>query len=68
MCCSIYCLPDDVERRAELLRLALDHKVELHFANELCSLRSEADLEHIQKVFEFVNENTAPNKTLGYDK
>ena len=25
-------------------------------------------LEHIQKVFEFVNENTAPNKTLGYDK
>ena len=26
------------------------------------------DLEHIQKVFEFVNENTPPNITLGYEK
>jgi len=65
--CSIYCLPDDAERRAEILKLALEHNVELHFANELCSLRSEKDLQHIQKIFEFVNENTAPNITLGYE-
>ena len=27
VCCSIYCLPDDVERRQELLQLALDNNV-----------------------------------------
>ena len=68
VCCSIYCLPDDEQRREELLRLALEHNVELHFANELCSLRSEDDLNHIQKVFTFINENTPPNITLGYEK
>ena len=68
VCCSIYCLPDDPFRRRQLLQLALDHNVELHFANELCSLRSEEDLNHIQRVFTFINENTPPNKTLGYEK
>ena len=65
---SMYALTDDTERRSELLNIALENNVELHFANELCSLRIEADLYHIQKVFEFVNENTPPNITLGYDK
>lgn len=66
VCCSIYSLPDDPFRRRTLLQLAIDNNVELHFANELCSLRTQEDLEHIQRVFKFVNENTPPNETLGY--
>ena len=46
--CSMFSLPDNVDRRNELLELALHHGVELHFANELCSLRSRQDLERIQ--------------------
>tara|TARA_B100001027_G_scaffold94706_1_gene65011 strand:- start:390 stop:1556 length:1167 start_codon:yes stop_codon:yes gene_type:complete len=45
--CSIYCLTDDVERRNEILHLALEKNVELHFANELCSLKTKEDLERI---------------------
>ena len=66
VCCSIYCLPDDPFRRKQILDLAVENKVELHFANELCSVRNLQDVEHIQRVFKFVNENTAPNITLGY--
>ena len=43
-----------------------ENNVELHFANELCSVRNQQDVEHIQRIFKFVNENTAPNITLGY--
>lgn len=64
--CSIYCLPEDPFRRQTLLKLAVDSGVELHFANELCSVREQADIDHIQRIFKFVNENTAPNETLGY--
>lgn len=64
--CSIYSLPDDPFRRRQLLELALKHNVELHFANELCSLRTKEDLEHIQHIFEFVNENSNPNETMGH--
>jgi len=64
--CSIYCLPDDKTRRLELLKLAVDNNVELHFANELSYIRDESDIEKIEKIFEYVNENTDPNKTLGY--
>jgi len=67
VCCSIYCLPDNPFRRHELLKLAVQHNVELHFANELCSVRNDEDIDHIQNIFKFVNENTAPNKTLGYE-
>lgn len=63
--CSIYNLPDDVQRRQELLETAVEHGTELHFANELCSVRSHADIAPIQRIFEFVNENTDPNITLG---
>lgn len=64
--CSIYCLPDHPFRRKQLLELAVQMKTELHFANELCSVRSLEDIKHIQHIFEFVNENTDPNTTLGY--
>jgi len=63
--CSIYCLPDDPFRRHKLLKLAVDNNVELHFANEVCSVRNLDDVNHIQHIFEFVNENTDPNVTLG---
>ena len=64
--CSINSLPDDPFRRYHLLSLAVENEVELHFANELCSVRTVEDIKHIQHVLEFVNENTPPNKTLGY--
>lgn len=51
--CSMYCLTDDVSRRSELLQLALDLGVELHFANELTSLKSKADLEKIEMYLNF---------------
>lgn len=64
--CSIFNLPDDAERRYELLKLAVDSGVELHFANEVCSVRDYADIEHIKHIFEFVNENPDPNLFLGF--
>jgi sporadic carbohydrate cluster 2OG-Fe(II) oxygenase/sporadic carbohydrate cluster protein (TIGR04323 family) len=66
--CSIYNLPDDVERRQELLELAVANNTQLHFANELCSVRNLSDIDNIQRVFEFVNENTDPNVELGIDR
>ena len=51
--CSMYSLTDDVQRRSELLQLALDCGVELHFANELCSLCTGADLEKIETYLNF---------------
>jgi sporadic carbohydrate cluster protein (TIGR04323 family) len=51
--CSMYSLTDDVERRRELMQLALDLGVELHFANELISLKSRKDLEKIENYLNF---------------
>jgi sporadic carbohydrate cluster protein (TIGR04323 family) len=51
--CSMYSLTDDVDRRNELLNLALAMGVELHFANELTSLRSRKDLEKIETYLNF---------------
>jgi sporadic carbohydrate cluster protein (TIGR04323 family) len=51
--CSIFSLPDDPERRTNLLELALTLKVELHFANELVSLKSTKDLEKIKTYLNF---------------
>jgi sporadic carbohydrate cluster 2OG-Fe(II) oxygenase/sporadic carbohydrate cluster protein (TIGR04323 family) len=62
---SIYNLPDDPFRRLKLLNQAVAAGKELHFANELCSVRDQEDIKHIQNIFEFVNENTHPNVTLG---
>ena len=52
--CSIYCLPDDPFNRFRLLKLAIDNNVQIHFANELCSVRDEDDIKYIQKIFEYV--------------
>ena len=65
--CSIYCLPDDSKRRLEILNLAVDTGTELHFANELCSVRTPEDIKHIERIFEYVNENTDPNQYLNYN-
>lgn len=51
--CSMYSMTDDVERRKELLNLALDLNVELHFANELTSLKTKEDLEKIETYLNF---------------
>ena len=51
--CSMFSLPDDPVRRDELLELALEKNVELHFANELCSLRSRDDLTKLQTYLNF---------------
>ena len=58
--CSIYSLTDDVYRRDELLNLALDLGVELHFANELTSLKSKKDLERIQTYLDFAVQKSGP--------
>lgn len=51
--CSMFALTDNKQRRNELLELALSNNVELHFANELSSLRSRDDLERIQTYLDF---------------
>jgi sporadic carbohydrate cluster protein (TIGR04323 family) len=58
--CSMYSLPDDVDRRNELLELALKLGVELHFANELCSLRNRDDLAKIQTYLGFAVAKSGP--------
>ena len=65
--CSIYCLPDDKNRRLELLQLAVDNNVELHFANELNFVKNKEDIQKIENIFEYVNDNPDPNDTLGYN-
>jgi len=57
---SIHSLPDDPDRREYLLKLALKHNVNLHFANEYCQLRSEQDLELIQRYRNFAIKNSGP--------
>ena len=64
--CSVYCLPDNPFRRHELLKSALQHNVELHFANELTSMRTQEDLMHIQRIFDYVNDNPPPNTVLDF--
>ena len=51
--CSIYSMTDDVERRKELFNLALEKGVELHFANELCSIKTVNDLDKIETYLNF---------------
>jgi sporadic carbohydrate cluster protein (TIGR04323 family) len=51
--CSIYSLTDDTARRSELLKLALECGVELHFANELLSLKTQDDLDKIETYLNF---------------
>lgn len=58
--CSMYALTDDVARRNELLELALDNGVELHFADESCALRTRDDLEKIQTYLNFAVRKSGP--------
>lgn len=58
--CSMYSLTDDVVRRDELLQLALDNSVELHFANELISLKTKDDLERIKTYLNFAVLKSGP--------
>lgn len=58
--CSMYSLTDNVQRRSELLQLALDHNVELHFANESVSLKCQADLEKIETYLNFAVPKSGP--------
>lgn len=58
--CSIYSLTDDAIRRRELLQLALDYQVELHFANESLSLKSKKDLDKIETYLTFAVAKSGP--------
>jgi sporadic carbohydrate cluster protein (TIGR04323 family) len=51
--CSMYSLTDDIDRRREILQLAVDLGVELHFANELVSIKSQNDLEKLEIYLNF---------------
>jgi sporadic carbohydrate cluster protein (TIGR04323 family) len=50
---SMYSLPDDIDRRDYIMNLALENKVELHFANELCTLQNHQDLTRIKTYMEW---------------
>jgi len=58
--CSMYALTDNIERRNEILNLALERGVELHFANELCSLKTKDDLEKIEMYLNFAVQKSGP--------
>lgn len=57
---SMYSLTDDAERRTELLNLALELGVELHFANELTVLKTQDDLDKIETYLNFAVEKSGP--------
>ena len=50
---SIHCLPNDKARAEELLHMAMENNVQLHFANEFCTLKAKADLQRIQTYLSF---------------
>lgn len=57
---SMYSLTDDVKRRNELLQIAVDNNVELHFANEHTILKNSKDIEKINTYLEFAVEKKDP--------
>ena len=58
--CSIYSLTDNADRRNEILNLALDSGVELHFANEATSLKTKKDLDKIETYLTFAVPKSGP--------
>jgi sporadic carbohydrate cluster protein (TIGR04323 family) len=50
---SIFSLPDDENMRTNILNLALQNNVELHFANEYLSLKTHDDMKLIQDYLNF---------------
>jgi sporadic carbohydrate cluster protein (TIGR04323 family) len=57
---SMYALTDDRQRRSELLNIAVDLGVELHFANESVSLKSRSDLDKIETYLNFAVPKLGP--------
>ena len=57
---SMYSMTDDKIRRKEIMLLALENNVELHFANELCFLKNQQDLELIEKYLNFAVQKKLP--------
>jgi len=57
---SMYCLTDDASRRNELLQLALDNDVQLHFANEHTVLKESKDLDIIKTYLQFAVQKSGP--------
>lgn len=51
--CSIYSLPDNPFRRHTILHKAIEHNTELHFANELCVVRTKQDIDHIERILKY---------------
>ena len=58
---SIYSLPDDDDRRREILELALETKTEMHFVNEYLVLQNQADLNLIETYRTFAVESSGPH-------
>ena len=56
---SIFSLPDKKEWRDEILNLAIENNVELHFVNEYLILRNKTDLKLIQ---DYLNFSPSPSK------
>jgi sporadic carbohydrate cluster protein (TIGR04323 family) len=50
---SIFSLPDDRSRRQELLKLALENNIEIHFANEYIKMTSQDDADLIERYRSF---------------
>ena len=50
---SIHSLPNDKARTNELLHMAIENNVQLHFANEFCTLKAQEDLDRIQTYLSF---------------
>jgi sporadic carbohydrate cluster protein (TIGR04323 family) len=58
---SIWSLPDDDQRRREILELALSTGTEMHFANEYLILRDRDDLDLIETYRTFAVERSGPH-------
>ena len=54
--CSMYSLTDDQNRRNEILNLAIENSVELHFANELCYIKNLEDWKQVNDYLNFAVE------------
>lgn len=50
---SMYSLTDNKQRRNEILQIAIDNSVELHFANEHTTLKTQSDIDKINLYLDF---------------
>jgi sporadic carbohydrate cluster protein (TIGR04323 family) len=61
---SIYALPDNEEKRNNILDLFIDNNVEVHFVNENLILRTSEDRNKIKKIRNFTLDNSSPIEEL----